>query len=132
MTNNNCPCHSGLNYDSCCRPFHEGKALPATALLLMRSRYAAYALSLADYIQETTHPDYQESRSKAQWRKEIELFSQHTDFQGLTILEHREEGDRGWVTFIAELAQDGRDCSFQERSYFERVRGRWLYLRRET
>ncbi len=44
-----CPCGSGLKYKKCCQKYHKG-ALPSTALLLMKSRYSAYALGLADYI----------------------------------------------------------------------------------
>jgi SEC-C motif-containing protein len=62
--------------------------MPATALLLMRSRYAGYALGLADYIIETTHhsnPSCQLFRER--WRKEIVAFSKNTAFEGLTIVE---------------------------------------------
>ncbi|MBJ7449651.1 MAG: hypothetical protein JHC93_04750, partial [Parachlamydiales bacterium] len=52
-----CPCHSSLDYEKCCKPFHDGIPAP-TALALMRSRYSAYALHLIEYIIATTHPTH--------------------------------------------------------------------------
>ena len=66
-----CPCHSGKKYQECCQPYHTGK-LPENALALMRSRYSAYALHLADYIMQTTHPHNRAYLSdKERWKKEI-------------------------------------------------------------
>jgi len=94
----------------------------------MRSRFAAYALGLVDYIQRTTHPDgphHQDDRDV--WAASILAFSQGTRFQTLVISEHSQQGDRAWVTFRAGLNQAGQDASFTERSGFERVDGAWLY-----
>lgn len=122
-----CPCHSKKPYEACCRPFHRGKS-PATALELMRSRYAAYALALPDYIIDTTHPEspgfFSDRKKGAQ---EIALFSSHTEFKGLDILAFQEEGPSATVTFRAHLLQGGKDVSFTEKSHFEKVQGKWLY-----
>ena len=40
-----CACGSGKLFSNCCSPFLSGKALPKTVKQLMRSRYAAFALS---------------------------------------------------------------------------------------
>ena len=45
-----CPCGSGRPYEDCCGPYIAGKAKPATAEALMRSRYTAYAKKEIDYI----------------------------------------------------------------------------------
>ena len=90
----------------------------------MRSRYAAYALGLADYILGTTHPKNPIKQSRAS----IEAFSQGTSFDGLEIREHTTSGDQAMVTFLATLSHKGRDASFTETSRFERLLGRWLYL----
>lgn len=37
-----CPCKSRETYAACCESFHLGRAKPATAEQLMRSRYSAY------------------------------------------------------------------------------------------
>ncbi len=123
-----CPCHSGRKYADCCEPFHNGKA-PESALELMRSRYAAYACNLPEYIVKTTHSDSpQASSDRAQWIKEISNFSLNTQFENLEIFDFQEKGDRATVTFKAHLTQNGRDASFSERSFFGKKGGRWLYL----
>lgn len=123
---NNCPCGSQKAYAQCCGRFHSGE-LPKTALELMRSRYSAYALELIDYIIKTTHPK-NTPQDRVRWKKELLHFAQNTSFEELTILEFTEEGDRAYVTFFAKLSQNGRDASFMERSQFEKLAGRWLYL----
>lgn len=125
---NSCPCGSGESYAKCCGRFHSGE-LPETAEQLMRSRYCAYALGLIDYIIKTTHPENPDAASdKNRWKKEILAFSQNTRFEKLTILEFTEVGDRAYVTFFAKLSQNGKDASFMERSQFEKLAGRWLYI----
>jgi len=48
-----CPCQAlvidGKPYKTCCQPYHLG-AKPANAEQLMRSRFSAYVLGLADYL----------------------------------------------------------------------------------
>jgi SEC-C motif-containing protein len=124
----NCPCFSGKSYGECCKPFHDGR-LPDTALQLMRSRYAAYALNLPDYIIKTTHPENaQVEKDVVKWAKGISEFSKGTQFVGLEITDFAEEGDDATVTFVARLLQNGRDVSFGEKSFFKRINGRWFYL----
>jgi SEC-C motif-containing protein len=115
-----CPCHSGKPYASCCKPYHEGQPAP-DALALMRSRYAAYALSLADYIIETTASDIAASK------EEILSFSSHTSFENLLIREFIDGKKIAFVTFTAILKQKGQDVSFTEKSRFIERDGRWYY-----
>jgi SEC-C motif-containing protein len=122
-----CPCHSGKPYEICCKPFHQGKN-PATALELMRSRYAAYALGLSDYIIQTTHPVSPHfCHDLTKWAKQISEFSSHTEFRGLEILQFQESNSSATVTFFAHLFQNKKDVSFTEKSHFEKVEGKWLY-----
>ena len=131
MKNEKCPCDTGKPYIDCCYKLHAG-ALPDNALALMRSRYSAYAKGLIDYIIETTHPNHPDKkRVEAEWRKEIRAFSERTKFLRLEIL-HVEEGENlSYVTFKAHLLQDGKEFSFIERSRFEKLNGRWLYVSAE-
>lgn len=127
-----CPCHSGKSYLFCCAPFHKGVPAP-TALQLMRSRYAAYALGKADYIIETTHPRHQEASLPPDVRrKKILQFCSSTRFEGLKVESFSEEGNRATVTFVAFLLTKGKkgkiDSSFREVSLFEKVEGIWKYL----
>lgn len=124
-----CPCSSGKSYGLCCKLFHEGGD-PPSALFLMRSRFAAYALDLPDYIMATTHkknPQYQED--KRFWKRDLSRFSKDYLFESLEILESTEFT----VTFTAHIFRYHRvggrqDCSFTEKSFFEQVEGKWLYL----
>lgn len=123
----NCPCFSNEPYEKCCKPFHSGEK-PLNALQLMRSRFSAYALNIPSYIIETTHPgspNYSEDHKK--WRQAISLFSLGTKFEGLEIVDSQESDKTATVTFIAKITQKKQDESFTEKSFFERIRGRWYY-----
>lgn len=108
-----CPCHSGLCYSLCCGPFHKEKNAE-TAMQLMRSRYAAYALGLVSYIQNT--------ETKPSSRKSLEEFCRSTKLQGLIILSFTEDS----VTFVVHTTKG----SWQEESHFVRKGGRLLYVSR--
>ena len=98
------------------------------ALGLMRSRYAAYSLKLADYIMDTTHasnPSYDKNRDK--WKEDILQFCRDTKFEGLQIVEFTEGLENAYVTFTAILKNGNRDISFTEKSRFVKENDRWLY-----
>lgn len=119
-----CPCHSDKRYKSCCQPYHEG-GNPPTAEALMRSRYAAYALGLVDYVIDTTDPagnKYKTPRSV--WVKSLNDWVEATQFLGLEILSASENV----VTFKVNLVQSGKPSPYIERSVFTRPNGRWLYF----
>ena len=121
--NTPCPCGSGNKYKKCCQPYHRG-ARPADALLLMKSRYSAYALGQSRYIIDTTHsdnPDYTEDT--AAWIAGIEVFSEQTEFHRLEILEFEYGDEEAFVTFRATFG----DGAMVERSRFVREKERWLY-----
>lgn len=122
-----CPCHSQKPYVECCQRYHEG--IPAeSALLLMRSRYSAYALGLDDYIIQTTdHTFSSGSQDLAHWKKEILKFSKSTEFEGLQIIDFQEEIDTATVTFRAILKKNYQDISFTEKSFFIKMNNRWYY-----
>lgn len=92
----------------------------------MRSRYAAYALGLVDYIMETTHPSFRESPQDP-WRQQLEQFCRSTRFTGLKVLDAQERAVEATVQFHAGLRQGARDVSFTELSRFQRIAGRWYY-----
>lgn len=89
----------------------------------MRSRYSAYALGKADYIIQTTHPKspYIEKDQK-KWKKAILEFCRTTQFLKLEILDSGEN----WVHFVAHLSSG----PLEEKSLFEQIDGKWLYLYR--
>jgi SEC-C motif-containing protein len=124
-----CPCHSHKDFSACCEPYLLGEKKPSTPVLLMRSRYAAYALDRPQYIIQTTHPrNPMYNRDTIAWTVSIHQFSQTTAFQGLLILSHEESALEGYVTFHAILKNfQGTDMSFIEKSYFLKEKGLWLY-----
>jgi len=100
--NSKCPCGSGKKYKECCFRYHKG-ANPKNALLLMKSRFSAYAAGDANYIIKTTHknsPHYEEDR--LQWIKEIKKFSK-SNFKKLEIIEFTENENEAFVEFKAYI-----------------------------
>ncbi|MDK2125652.1 YchJ family protein [Parachitinimonas caeni] len=121
--NLSCPCGSGIDYRKCCGPYHHGDDAPATAEALMRSRYSAYAMRKSDYLMATWHP---ETRPQ-----ELDLEGDSVKWVGLLVIatEAGQPEDRtGVVEFIARYKIGGRAAKLSERSRFERIGGRWLYI----
>lgn len=131
-----CPCTSSLPYHSCCRPYHTHLKKPKKAVELMRSRFSAYALSLADYIIETTHAKNPHFLSnKKLWTQQILNFSDHTFFDDLIILEENEKNHQGYVHFLAKMREKKapyKNISFYEKSLFIKEGDQWFYLSGET
>lgn len=103
----------------------------------MKSRYCAFVRGEIDYIVKTTHPKNPALQGDvSKWRRELQEFSKNTQFKGLKILEvHEAEAkdkadadEKATVTFCVDLIQHGRQAGFTEKSTFEKVNGRWLYL----
>ncbi|MFA7083638.1 MAG: YchJ family metal-binding protein [Arcobacteraceae bacterium] len=127
-----CPCNRGKKYNKCCKRIHDGLEVPKSAVELMISRYAAYAMKRCDYIIQTTHKTNQHFMSDfAVWFKEIESFSQSTLFQGVKILDYEEQEKEAYVTFQAQLKQNGTDISFTEESRFIKENEKWYYQQAE-
>ena len=124
-----CRCHSRKQEHRCCGPYHKGAVVPSP-VVLMRSRYCAYAKGLAEYIIKTTDPQGpQWQMDRAQWEREVQHFSQSTRFEGLSILDVGPVvSDSATVTFRASLRREGKDVGFTECSVFRRVEGRWMYV----
>lgn len=119
-----CPCGSGLPYEGCCAPFHLGTALPAAPVALMRSRYSAFALGLADYLEATLHPEARRPGDRAALEETLGAVR----WIGLRILASPQpEEERGEVEFVAFHLENGQVAQLHERSLFLRPAGRWSY-----
>lgn len=95
------------------------------ALLLMRSRYSAYAVGDSAYIVRTTHPKNSDfSEDTRVWRASIDRFCRETRFENLEILEWSDGAEEAFVTFRATLSSG----VMVEKSRFLQVSGRWLYV----
>ncbi|MDR5749328.1 MULTISPECIES: YchJ family metal-binding protein [unclassified Caballeronia] len=110
-------------YADCCARFVEGRALPATAMELMRSRYTAYVLGDTPYLRatwadETRPPDLDASADPA------------TRWLGLQIRRHEQtDANYALVEFVARYKVGGRAHRLHETSRFVRnAEARWLYI----
>ena len=118
-----CPCGSHKKYKKCCLIYHKG-AIPKNALILMRSRYSAYAVGNSSYIIKTTHPNNADYSSDiVAWKASINSFCQDTEFLKLEISSAIEIGDESFVTFRAKLSSG----EMVEKSRFLKVDNQWLY-----
>ncbi|TAN53317.1 MAG: zinc chelation protein SecC [Methylococcaceae bacterium] len=117
-----CPCCSGLAYAECCEPYHSGIGTAPTAAILMRSRYAAYALNLTDYLLKTWHSSSLPASLNMEdgniwYRLEI-----------LHIEDGKENDDNGLVEFKAYWHNKGHLGHLHEISRFIKEDRRWYYL----
>ncbi len=125
-----CPCESGKPYARCCGRWHAGEAAP-TAEALMRSRYAAYALRLQDYLLATWHPATRPADLG-------DADADRTKWIGLQVrrAEKLPVDDRGrecaFVEFVARYRIASRGYRLHERSRFVREDGRWFYVSAES
>jgi SEC-C motif-containing protein len=121
-----CPCGQP-SFDKCCGRFITAGQVPATAELLMRSRYSAYALRDEAYLRATWFPET---------LPEEELTSE-TDVKwiGLEIKKHQHAAgsDAATVEFVARFKVGGKAHRLHEISNFVRQpdgegQMRWYYV----
>ncbi len=123
-----CPCGRldkkgrAVAYADCCGRFvAHFETLPAPdAEHLMRSRYSAFVLENAAYLQATW---------QAGQRPETLDFEPGARWLGLSVKDFRTTGeDSAEVEFVARYRIAGRAVRLHERSRFVREDGRWYYL----
>lgn len=123
-----CPCGRRdargrpLSFARCCGPYlSDVEHRPAPdAESLMRSRYSAFVLEDADYLQATWHPSHRPA--------EI-TFEPGLKWLGLEVKEHRPlDATHAEVEFVARSRLAGRAHRLHERSRFVCEDGRWFYL----
>ncbi|MCL2515304.1 MAG: YchJ family protein [Microbacteriaceae bacterium] len=117
-----CPCGTGLAYGECCGPLHTGERRAATAEQLMRSRYSAFAVGLADYVLASWHP----STRPATIELEGDLVWRSLDVVGLSGGGPFDAA--GTVEFRAIWRQGAQRGVLHERSRFARENGAWYYV----
>jgi SEC-C motif domain protein len=118
-----CYCGNEESYDACCGRFHSSLEAPATAELLMRSRYSAYVLTLEDYLLSTW---------QANARPALLDFpdGSKTKWLGLDIKRYKLiDTCRAQVEFIARYKIGGLPAvRLHEISDFIFEEGRWFYV----
>lgn len=115
-----CPC-GNPSYANCCQPYLEGKAQPADAVSLMRSRYTAYVLENEEYLRSTWAKENRPSGTIIEKK-------QPTKWVSLKILNHQEHEDRATVEFIASYKINGRMQKLHEISRFVKEDSQWVYF----
>lgn len=125
-----CPCRSGKNFDDCCGAILSGVRKAATAVELMRARYAAYAVGNVKFLYESSGPELQaefDEKTSREWSK-------NATWGGLDILSTDRGGvkdEEGYVEFIAHYSTtqgQGRDSNHHEVAYFKKLNGEWRFI----
>lgn len=116
-----CYCGNHLSFQECCEPYLKGIKKLATAEVLMRSRYSAYATKNADYLVATTHSSTRKNYNK----KDILHWATTNKWEKLEVLETLENT----VTFKAYYLDNHklRQTHF-EKSTFVLENGNWFYV----
>ena len=123
-----CPCFSGARYLACCAAIHRGEREAESPESLMRSRYAAFALGLGEYLVRTLAQDHPDRLlAHAPFVQELTRAHETRRFMGLRILHAATNGDAGEVMFYARIFEKGVDRSFVELSGFSRENDAWRY-----
>ncbi len=121
-----CPCGQRdgrgcvLNFSACCGRYLGHDTPAPDAEQLMRSRYSAFVLRLADYLLASWHPS----------TRAVGLtLEPGVKWLGLEVRQHRAiDADHAEVEFVSRSRVAGRGQRLHERSRFVREGGCWLYL----
>lgn len=117
-----CPCGLPVAYDACCGPFHRGSAVAPTAERLMRSRYAAFAVTDSAYLLASWHPDTRPDTA------DLDPAVQWLRLEVLGTTAGGPLDQQGTVSFAAHYRLGGRAHVQREDSRFARVDGSWRYV----
>jgi SEC-C motif-containing protein len=117
-----CACGSNKKYKECCGRFLDGSTLPATAEMLMRSRYTAYTLLREDYLLTTWHASTRPEKLGLVEEK-------NSQWLGLQVKRHEQQDEtHALVEFVARYKTAGRAQRLHEVSRFIREGERWFYV----
>jgi SEC-C motif domain protein len=117
-----CPCGTGLPYDECCGPLHDGTTTAATAEQLMRSRYSAFAVGDPGYLLATWHPT---TRPRT---LDLDPEIRWTGLDVLATTDGAMLSPEGTVEFRAHYVRGRGSGAQHENSRFLRENGQWRYL----
>ncbi len=126
MTDELCPCGSGLAFGDCCKRVLAGKKRADTAERVMRARYSAYVTGDIAFLGKSLV-----SADRAAFDSDgARAWSEKADWQGLEIVstERGQSDDAdGVVEFVARYLMDGVEQAHHERATFVRESGAWCY-----
>jgi len=115
-----CPCGSNIPYQACCGKYHHTDFIAETPEVLMRSRYAAYAMANMAYIKKTM----QGKPLKGFNEVEAEQWSKSVCWLGLTVVKSYQE----YVEFIAKYLEKDTVKTIHEISEFKQIDHAWYYV----
>jgi len=133
-----CACGSGMSYTKCCEEWHDrGEAVDP--LILIKSRYSAFAYCLPEYIIATTQkkgPEWQSNTKE--WEEELLEFSKTYGFQherrklGAIIEQCNYQNDNKATLLFKALMLNKKDSSDKivelwEKSTVVREGNYWVY-----
>ncbi|MEW8092504.1 MAG: YchJ family metal-binding protein, partial [Candidatus Thiodiazotropha endolucinida] len=119
-----CYCGSGVAYESCCGPIHEGAAKADTAEKLMRARYSAFGARKAEFLHQSLHPDHRHDHDIEATRR----WAENAEWLGLQIVDVQgggEADEEASVEFIATYKEGGMVRPHHEISRFLKQDGVW-------
>jgi SEC-C motif-containing protein len=120
-----CPCGSGLSFETCCEPIINGAKAP-TAEALMRSRYTAYVKRSIDHLGRSLS----EEQRKDFAPEDAKNWAEKSEWLGLKILRTEKGGPadtEGLVEFSARFRTEGKEQEHVETALFARESGDWVY-----
>lgn len=117
----NCYCGSDRHFENCCEPYIKGVRKPATAEILMRSRYSAYVTTAVDYLLCTTAS----SERKFYSRNDIEKWALENQWQKLEIINSTENTVEFKAYFLDKYSQLQ---IHHEKSSFVKENDNWFYF----
>jgi len=97
----------------------------------MRSRYAAFAMRLVEYLARTLHPEHPDcAASPEALRRAMRAACDRFRYPGLRVLDRAgtDPALPAQVLFHARVFESGADRSFVERSDFRHDGTGWRYL----
>ncbi|MBT2971408.1 MAG: hypothetical protein B6D72_05225 [gamma proteobacterium symbiont of Ctena orbiculata] len=122
-----CYCGSGVAYEACCGPIHEGSVKAGSAEVLMRARYSAFVTKKAEFLHQSLHPEHRHDHDVEATRR----WAEGAQWLGLEIVavEGGEEADEeGSVEFIATYKDHGMVRPHHEKGRFRKQDGDWYFV----
>lgn len=117
-----CPCGSSRALADCCGPVIDGSVPAASAEVLMRSRYTAFALGREAWLRASWHPSTRPDSLSGDDRNPLKWI-------GLEVKRHERTGpDTAIVEFVARYRANGRAGHLHETSNFICENCAWLYV----
>lgn len=121
MKTEKCYCGSTSSFVSCCQIYINGNKKAPTALVLMKSRYSAYATLQVDYLLKSTHLSQRYLYSK----EDLQHWARANNWQKLEIISFAENT----VEFKAYFIDENKiSQTHHELSTFILEDGIWYYV----